>query len=95
MYYVYVLKSLSRNYIYVGLSGDVDARISQHNRGYEKTTKPYRPFVVVKVEAFETRVTFRIRSMVNYSAHINPLTAGLCSSINSTTVFTISGERRL
>ena len=61
MCYVYVLKSISRNYIYVGLTGNIKKRIYQHQSGKNKTTKPYRPFKVVLSEAFETRYEARKR----------------------------------
>jgi len=60
-YYVYALKSEDRNYIYVGLTNDVERRIMEHNKGYNKTTKPYRPFVLFYVEEFATRPLARIR----------------------------------
>jgi putative endonuclease len=41
---VYAIQSREKNYIYVGLSNDFERRINEHNSGYEKTTKPYRPF---------------------------------------------------
>ena len=59
MYYVYALKSEQRNYIYVGMSNDVDRRLREHNSGYEKTTKPYRPFTLIYTKSFETRVLAR------------------------------------
>jgi putative endonuclease len=55
VYYVYAISSLVRNYIYVGLTDNPDRRISQHNNGYEKTTKPYNPFIILLIEEFETR----------------------------------------
>ncbi len=61
MFYVYVLNSLSRNYIYVGMSSDIERRIHDHNKGYNKTTKPYRPFTLVLVEEYETRNMARER----------------------------------
>ena len=61
MIYVYVLSSVARNYIYVGMSSDIERRISDHNNGYNKTTKPYRPFRVILVEEYETRDLARKR----------------------------------
>jgi putative endonuclease len=56
MYYVYAISSLSRNYIYVGISNNPDRRITQHNKGYNKTTKPYAPFKRILLEAYQTRI---------------------------------------
>ena len=61
MFFVYALTSLTRNYIYVGMSSDSERRISDHNDGYNKTTKPYRPFKTILIEEFSTRVLARQR----------------------------------
>ena len=61
MFFVYALKSQTRNYIYVGLTDNVERRLNQHNSGYERTTKPYVPFKVVLVETFDTRELARRR----------------------------------
>jgi len=53
MYYVYVLKSKIReNWIYVGRSDDLKTRINRHNNGGVKSTKAYRPFVLVYYESY-------------------------------------------
>jgi putative endonuclease len=61
MFFVYAISSELKNYIYVGLTDNVDRRVSQHNAGYEKTTKPYKPFKLILVESFQTRMEARIR----------------------------------
>jgi len=61
MYFVYAISSQSRNYIYVGLSDDVDRRVKEHNGGKNKTTCPYRPFVLFHKEQFNTRTDARQR----------------------------------
>jgi putative endonuclease len=55
MYYVYAIRSLSRKYIYVGITDNVERRVLEHNTGRNKTTKPYRPFKLLFVESFDTR----------------------------------------
>jgi putative endonuclease len=55
MYFVYALRSYNHNYIYVGLTSDLKKRIDAHNRGYEKTTKLYRPFKLIYSEECENR----------------------------------------
>ena len=59
--YVYAIKSLVRNYIYVGMSDNVDRRLKQHNRGENKSTKPYKPFVLILTEIFPSRIEARKR----------------------------------
>ena len=61
MYYIYVLKSLKRKYIYVGISDNPERRIEQHNFGYNRTTNPCNPFRVIMVEKFNTRARARER----------------------------------
>jgi putative endonuclease len=61
MFFVYVLNSLNRNYIYVGMTSDLERRVSDHNSGYNKTTKPYMPFDIVLVEEYSTRILARQR----------------------------------
>jgi putative endonuclease len=61
MFYVYVLKSLLRNYLYVGMTNDLERRVKQHNNGLNKTTKPYRPFEIHLVDEYPSRVEARNR----------------------------------
>jgi len=64
MFWVYAISSLNRNYIYVGLTSgleSLESRIARHNKGYEKTTKPYRPFVLLFSEQVNTRTDARER----------------------------------
>ncbi|MBF0490456.1 MAG: GIY-YIG nuclease family protein [Candidatus Omnitrophica bacterium] len=61
MYFVYVLKSEQRNYIYVGLTNDLERRIKQHQEGKSSTTRSYRPFVLVLTEKSELRLEARNR----------------------------------
>jgi putative endonuclease len=61
MYYVYAIKSQEKNYIYVGLTNNLDRRFSEHNNGKNKTTKPYKPFKIIYTEKFETRIEARVK----------------------------------
>ena len=61
MYFVYVLKSKERSYLYVGLTNNIEKRFKQHQSGQNKTTKPYRPFDLVILENFEKRIQARER----------------------------------
>ncbi|PCH86323.1 MAG: endonuclease [Flavobacteriales bacterium] len=60
-YFVYALKSLVRNYIYVGLTYDLSGRVQRHNAGRERTTRPYLPFELIYSEEHADRITARIR----------------------------------
>jgi len=61
MFYVYAIKSNIRNYIYVGLTNNIERRITEHNKGENKTTKPYKPFKLIYSEECETREKARER----------------------------------
>ena len=61
MYRVYAISSQIRKYIYVGLTSNLEERLNRHNRGYEKTTKPYRPFKLIYTEHFNSRIEARKR----------------------------------
>jgi putative endonuclease len=61
MFIVYAISSETRNYIYVGLTSNLQKRFEFHNRGYEKTTAPYRPFKLIHFEELENRISARLR----------------------------------
>lgn len=59
MYEVYVLKSLIKNWYYVGLSLNKNIRFKQHNNGQVQSTKAYKPFNLIFSKAFNTRIQAR------------------------------------
>jgi len=61
IFFVYAIKSINRNYIYVGLTNNPDRRLNQHNKGLSKTTKPYAPFERMYLEKVGTREQARSR----------------------------------
>jgi putative endonuclease len=61
MYYVYAIKSGSKNYIYVGMTNNLERRLKQHNSGESKTTKAFRPFTLLFSETLATRAEARKR----------------------------------
>ena len=61
MYFVYALKSIKKNYIYVGMTKDLDKRLKEHQDGKGKATRPYRPFKMIYSEAFPYRFEARKR----------------------------------
>ncbi len=54
-YYVYVLKSLKNNDIYIGSTSDLSNRFKLHNSGKVKSTKGYRPWKLLECEKFNNR----------------------------------------
>lgn len=63
MYFVYVIKSTIRNYIYVGISDNIERRFKEHNFGKNKTTRPYKPFELVLTESYSNRQEARKREI--------------------------------
>lgn len=61
MFYVYALKSKHRNYIYVGMTNNVNRRFKEHNNKKESTTRSYAPFDLILIENYETRIKARKR----------------------------------
>ena len=55
MYPVYVLKSNTANFHYIGYSGDVRTRLKAHNAGKVRSTKASRPFTLIYAEEYQTK----------------------------------------
>jgi len=54
-YYVYVLKSLNKDFIYVGYTRDLKRRFKEHNNMEELSTKHYAPFDIIHYEAYKNK----------------------------------------
>ncbi|MGA7160530.1 MAG: GIY-YIG nuclease family protein, partial [Bacteroidota bacterium] len=54
-FFVYILYSQKHSRSYVGQTNNIDARLERHNKGEVISTKPYRPWVRIYYEAYETR----------------------------------------
>ena len=50
--YVYVLKSINRNFIYVGFTHNLKKRFFEHNNHEEISTKAYAPLDLIFYEAY-------------------------------------------
>ena len=59
MVFVYAIRSIKRNYIYVGMTCDLDRRIAEHENGENRSTKAYRPFELIFVGQYDERSTAR------------------------------------
>lgn len=55
-YFVYAIKSKVRADIYIGMTNNLKIRISDHNKGYNRTIKAYTPFKLIYTEAFPSRL---------------------------------------
>ncbi|MFA6476304.1 MAG: GIY-YIG nuclease family protein [Candidatus Paceibacterota bacterium] len=61
MFYVYVLKSLKDDNIYLGSTDDLRRRLSDHNTGKVPSTKARRPFELRYYEAYHKESEARHR----------------------------------
>lgn len=60
-YFVYVLKSLSKDFVYVGFTNDLRRRFKEHNNFEELSTKHYAPFDLIHYEAYKSKTDARRR----------------------------------
>ena len=58
--YVYILKSRSRDWHYVGFSSSIETRFLQHNNGLVRSTKFYKPFNLEFVQVVDNRKEARV-----------------------------------
>jgi predicted GIY-YIG superfamily endonuclease len=54
MWYVYVLRSKSQDWQYIGYSGNLKKRLKAHNNGNVQSTKHYAPFTLEAFVAVKT-----------------------------------------
>ncbi|MCX6120721.1 MAG: GIY-YIG nuclease family protein [Ignavibacteriales bacterium] len=54
-YFVYLLWSVRSKCTYVGQTDDVGTRLKRHNAGYIRSTKAYRPWILVRKELYSMR----------------------------------------
>ena len=61
MIIVYAITSSSRNYVYVGMTNDLERRLKEHNNGENRSTKAYKPFTLIYSVEFPDRISARIK----------------------------------
>jgi putative endonuclease len=61
MLFVYALQSQQKNFIYVGMTDNIERRLKEHNSGNVRSTKFYRPLKVIYTEPHRTRIEARSR----------------------------------
>ncbi len=54
MYHVYILLNEEKTRTYTGVAEDVNERLAEHNAGRVKSSRPYRPYKIIRTESFET-----------------------------------------
>ena len=60
-YYVYILKSLKNDSLYIGYTSDLKKRVNEHNKGVNLATKPFIPYELIFYEGFLNRIDAKNR----------------------------------
>lgn len=55
MFFVYVLESENSGKYYIGQTNNLESRLDSHNRGYNRYTKPYRPWKLILCKSYTSR----------------------------------------
>jgi putative endonuclease len=59
MWCVYVIKSKSKHWFYIGSTNRLEKRLTEHNNGKVLSTKSYRPYILIRVFKFELETEAR------------------------------------
>ena len=63
MFYVYLIKSRVKKFIYTGFSKNLRKRFQEHNSSLVKSTKAYVPFDLIYYEAYNDETVARKREL--------------------------------
>ncbi len=56
MFYVYIIKSVNRKFVYTGYTDNLKRRFNEHNLQKNISTKLYAPFKLIYYEAYENKL---------------------------------------
>lgn len=62
-YYVYVLKSVNYDFIYIGYSENLKRRVKEHNSFLSISTKHYVPLELIHYEAYRSKKDAKRREL--------------------------------
>ncbi|MGO3262522.1 MAG: GIY-YIG nuclease family protein [Mesonia sp.] len=68
MHFVYVLYSFKFDRFYIGMTKDIEQRLSEHNSKRNTSTKAFVPWKVVHREEYSTQAEARLREKYLKSA---------------------------
>jgi putative endonuclease len=63
MYTIYVIRSRTKKFTYVGFTKNLARRLFDHNSGFNKSTKPYLPFDLIYTETADSSESAREREI--------------------------------
>ena len=63
MYFLYILQNKEKNWHYIGITTNITNRISEHDAGEVRSSKSYRPLVLVYRETFPDKTSARKREL--------------------------------
>ncbi len=52
MFFLYIIQSGRTKRFYIGVTTNLANRIKQHNNGHTKSTRAYRPWILIYTETF-------------------------------------------
>jgi putative endonuclease len=55
-YFVYILRSMKNGRLYTGSTDNVDKRLGEHNEGHNAAARYTRPYSLLHVERFPSRI---------------------------------------
>jgi putative endonuclease len=55
MYFLYFIKSLKDNFIYIGTTSDISKRLIRHNKGGNVSTRYHIPYKLIYFEEFTSK----------------------------------------
>lgn len=61
MFFVYILRNLKDERLYIGFTRDLKKRIKEHNDGLNKSTKYRRPLELIYCEAYKSEQDAKTR----------------------------------
>jgi len=84
MYYIYLLKSENKDFIYVGYTKDLKKRLSEHNKGSVRATRKHKPLNLVYYEAYISKkdALERERKLKHYGSSIGHLKKRIIYSLS-------------
>jgi len=83
MSYIYVIKSLKTDTLYIGRTDDLSRRINDHNKGYSPSTRRHIPYELVYFEYYkdEKDAIERERKLKHHGSSIGHLKIRIKNSL--------------